>query len=233
MTTEAWTDTEIKKFVNRERKLILIGMTDMEAEKLAEKKAYDAARYAANKEAVKARVAKHRAANRDKANARNAAYYAAKSEAKRAERAIWRAGADVRAKAYDAARYTANAKVSNAKSTAWRMANLERSKLSNKVWWAANTERSAIYQNNRRARKLASGGLLSKDLRAKLFALQKGKCPCCRENLGARYHLDHIMPLALGGSNTDDNMQLLRQRCNNQKQAKPPIEFMQSRGFLL
>jgi 5-methylcytosine-specific restriction endonuclease McrA len=51
--------------------------------------------------------------------------------------------------------------------------------------------------------------------------------------LGDNYHIDHIMPLALGGSNTDDNIQLLRQRCNNQKCAKHPVDFMQSRGFLL
>jgi 5-methylcytosine-specific restriction endonuclease McrA len=51
--------------------------------------------------------------------------------------------------------------------------------------------------------------------------------------LGDNYHLDHITPITLGGSNTDDNMQLLRQRCNNQKYNKHPIDFMQSRGFLL
>jgi 5-methylcytosine-specific restriction endonuclease McrA len=51
--------------------------------------------------------------------------------------------------------------------------------------------------------------------------------------LGDNYHLDHIVPLAIGGTNTDDNIQLLRQKCNQQKSAKHPIDFMQSRGFLL
>jgi len=51
--------------------------------------------------------------------------------------------------------------------------------------------------------------------------------------LGDDFHMDHIMPIALGGSNTDDNMQLLRKECNLQKQAKHPIDFMQSRGLLL
>jgi hypothetical protein len=41
------------------------------------------------------------------------------------------------------------------------------------------------------------------------------------------------MPLALGGSNTDDNMQLLRAICNYHKYTKHPIDFMQSKGFLL
>jgi 5-methylcytosine-specific restriction endonuclease McrA len=87
---------------------------------------------------------------------------------------------------------------------------------------------------NRRARKNASAGKLSFNLAEKLFKLQHGKCACgCKKHLGKDYHLDHIMPLALGGANTDNNIQLLRKQCNWQKHAKHPIDFMQSRGFLL
>lgn len=96
-----------------------------------------------------------------------------------------------------------------------------------------NPESSRIKNRNRRARALNAGGVLSKFISVQLFALQRGKCACCGLPLGDNYHLDHIMPLALGGSNTDDNVQLLRQRCNNQKNAKHPVDFMQSRGFLL
>lgn len=46
-------------------------------------------------------------------------------------------------------------------------------------------------------------------------------------------HLDHIVPVAMGGPNIDENIQLLRQRCNNQKHSKHPVDFMQQRGFLL
>lgn len=76
-------------------------------------------------------------------------------------------------------------------------------------------------------------GKLSYGIKEKLFLLQRGKCACCSLPLGEKYHLDHIMPLALGGSNTDDNIQLLRATCNQQKKAKHPVDFMQSRGFLL
>jgi 5-methylcytosine-specific restriction endonuclease McrA len=47
------------------------------------------------------------------------------------------------------------------------------------------------------------------------------------------YHLDHIVSLKRGGDNVDSNMQLLTKRCNQNKSAKDPIAFMQSRGFLL
>ncbi len=100
-------------------------------------------------------------------------------------------------------------------------------------WQARNPDAIKIIASNRRSRILDSGGVLSKGLVEKLMVLQKGKCPCCREPLGEDRHLDHIQPLARGGSNTDDNMQLLHQRCNNQKWAKHPIDFMQERGFLL
>lgn len=90
-----------------------------------------------------------------------------------------------------------------------------------------------MYEHKRRAQALASGGVLSVGLSAKLFKLQKGMCPCCKQPLGDDYHMDHKMPLALGGSNTDNNMQLLRKKCNQQKNAKHPVDFMQSRGFLL
>lgn len=36
-----------------------------------------------------------------------------------------------------------------------------------------------------------------------------------------------------GGTNTDDNIQLLNAKCNVSKGAKHPIEFMQKQGFLL
>lgn len=101
------------------------------------------------------------------------------------------------------------------------------------IWQKNNKDKVKQSWQNRRARKIASGGELSVGLEKRLFSLQRGKCACCGLELGSNYHLDHIMPLALGGSNTDDNIQLLRQRCNNQKHTKHPVDFMQSRGFLL
>lgn len=98
----------------------------------------------------------------------------------------------------------------------------------------ANPELHRIQIQNRRAKQRASGGKLSKGLADRLFSLQRGKCACgCKQPLGTDYHLDHIMPLALGGSNTDGNIQLLRSKCNHQKSSKHPVDFMRQRGFLL
>lgn len=120
-----------------------------------------------------------------------------------------------------------------AANAASRIANAEKIKLIKLAWRAENKDKSRIINQNRRAKSLANGGVLSRNIAEKLFKLQRGKCACCGEPLGSNYHMDHIMPIALGGSNTDDNIQLLRQRCNNQKHALHPVDFMQSRGFLL
>lgn len=127
-----------------------------------------------------------------------------------------------------------------------RMRNSEHIAKVTAAYWDARpglrTELSARYRANnpdvvRRMnsarRSKNKSGKLTAGITARLLVKQKGKCPCCSLPLGDNYHLDHIMPLALGGSNTDDNVQLLRAICNNQKHAKHPIDFMQSRGFLL
>jgi len=146
------------------------------------------------------------------------------------------------------ARYIANSENVIAQSKAWKAANQDRAKANNKAWYAANKEKvkasskawekanpeaCRIINHNRNARKRLNGGALSKGLSAKLFNLQRGLCPCCNQPLGDNYHMDHIMPISKGGKNEDWNIQLLRATCNNQKHAKDPIDFMQSRGFLL
>ena len=191
----------------------------------------------ANPERKKATDAAYRAAYRasklDKLKARGAAYRAANPGKLKAFSAAYRAANQDKAKAYSAAYRLANQEKEKARLAAYRAANPEKVKAKNAAWNAANPEASRIYCQNRRARKRENGGSISKDIAARLFKLQKGKCACCKQPLGDDYQLDHIMPLALGGSNTDDNMQLLRQRCNHQKHAKHPIDFMQERGFLI
>jgi hypothetical protein len=102
-----------------------------------------------------------------------------------------------------------------------------------KKYYQENKWRHKAHSMNRKRRIRKQGTKLSPDIVPKLMRLQKGLCPCCKEPLGKSYHIDHIMPIALGGSNTDNNVQLLRAECNLRKHAKHPIDYMQSKGFLL
>lgn len=137
---------------------------------------------------------------------------------------------------YNSKYYAENSKEQIANAKKWASNNPDKAKSSKKKWVQANREKmnaaGRIYDNNRRVRKLTNGGKLSKGLAGKLFKLQQGKCACCRGPL-EKYHLDHMMPIVRGGLNEDTNMQLLCPTCNRQKHAKHPIDFMQSKGYLL
>lgn len=159
-------------------------------------------------------------------------------------RAAWQKASPDKVRERAAAWYAKNADKVKASSAKWRAENRDKASAAVAKWYAENPDYDAnyrannkeafrIYVQNRRARKRENGGKLSKDISERLFKLQRGKCACCGKPLGEDYHLDHVMPLALGGANEDWNMQLLRQRCNNQKGAKHPIDFMQQRGCLL
>ena len=171
-----------------------------------------------NREKIKVQKTAYRAANPSKIKARNAAWYAANTASAKEKSKAWQASNQDKVKVNQAA---------------WHALNKEKTRARQAAWSVAHPEACRIKSHNRRARQIANSGKLSQGLQAKLFKLQHGKCACCGLPLGDDYHLDHIMPLALGGSNTDSNIQLLRQRCNGQKGAKHPINFMQMRGFLL
>lgn len=116
----------------------------------------------------------------------------------------------------------------------WRANNPERSSEYCKAWRKANPGEHTRYEQNRRARIKEVGGELTPGLYVRLLAVQRGKCAVCKTSIkNIRAHLDHQMPIALGGLNTDSNMQLLCPPCNLSKHAKHPVDFMQERGFLL
>ena len=172
-------------------------------------------------------------ANPEKAKAIHAAYYSKNSVRINADKS-----ASIKANPEKAATFWKKYRACNkeklkAKDAAYYILNKDKIVLRSVAWAKANPKVRRIAVHNYRAQKRANGGKLSKGLSAKLFKLQQGKCPCCSKPLGDNYHLDHIMPIKRGGVNEDWNIQLLRQQCNNQKCAKDPITFMQSKGFLI
>jgi 5-methylcytosine-specific restriction endonuclease McrA len=173
------------------------------------------------------------AANVEKRRQINERYYEAnKDEIRRVNDAWLERNKDAYANAQKAY-YQANRDTIRTKAAEYHIANKEKLNERSAMWRRANPEKCRIHSHNRRALIASAGGKLSADLFERLFVLQKGRCACCSKPLGDNPHLDHIMPLAMGGANEDSNMQLLRQTCNNRKHAKHPVDYMQERGFLL
>lgn len=82
-------------------------------------------------------------------------------------------------------------------------------------------------------RRCAEGSYTKEDIR-ELMRLQKGRCVNCMKKIrGKKYHADHIIPIARGGSNWKYNIQILCPKCNLTKSAKDPIEWAQQNGRLL
>lgn len=179
-----------------------------------------------------ARAASH-LKNKEKANAQAAAYYSANRERLLVTFSRWRAANRENLRDYFANHYAINAERIKKRVREYRAQFPDRVKAVHQRWIDKHPKAKTTYRHNRRVRERGNGERLSRGIVKKLLVLQNGKCPCCKMPLGNSYHLDHRLPLALGGTNTDDNMQLLRARCNLQKGKKHPIEFMRSKGYLL
>lgn len=114
----------------------------------------------------------------------------------------------------------------------------EKRRADKKAWLASEEGRIWRRLTERARRKKARAGS-NKATRAVtrhcqgLLGLQKWRCAVCRTDLKLGKHLDHVIPLAAGGRHEVGNFQWLCPDCNLAKSAKHPVEFMQSRGFLL
>lgn len=120
----------------------------------------------------------------------------------------------------------------------WRIANddefrdrvNEQSRPAKGAWKAANPELVAAHARNRRARMLSSEGSHTAAEVEQIHAEQGYVCAICGVSTAEKKHIDHIMPLALGGSNWASNLQILCPTCNDRKGAKHPDDFLREIG---
>ena len=114
----------------------------------------------------------------------------------------------------------------------WKKQNPDKVKSCNRDYNKKYPEKHKSRKQNRRALENGAQGRVYPQDIAEIKQAQKNRCAVCGINL-TKFHVDHIKPLSSGGSNMRENIQILCQHCNLSKGAKDPIEFMQSKGFLL
>jgi len=120
-----------------------------------------------------------------------------------------------------------------ADSAKWKANNPERAAEISRTSRKRHAETSRSSVRNRRARLAACEGRHTAQEIQEIGAAQRWRCACCKIDLKKSGHqVDHIHPIAAGGDNDRSNLQLLCAPCNQSKNARDPVEFMQSRGFL-
>lgn len=128
----------------------------------------------------------------------------------------------------------------NEKHRQWNAENAEAKRATNARYRAKNQKlinerrkaKRALdpsIEKNKSAKRRSAKGVLPKDIVDKLLTSQNWKCRCCNGSLENGYHLDHIVPISRGGTNTEDNVQLLLPQCNLQKYNLTFEEFLAKR----
>lgn len=147
---------------------------------------------------------------------------------------------------YQARYYVENKDAVNARNAKWlqenadkkkkidakyREENKEKIRLANAKWASENTEsRLANWRNRDAMMRNAEGTHTAQDVKS-IYDSQDGECVYCGADLSSGYHVDHIMPLVLGGSNWPENLQCLCPTCNLRKGPKHPDDWHKEIGF--
>lgn len=170
-------------------------------------------------------------ANHERDVASKRAYYEANRDAALERAKQWRDANPEKLKAAKQAYYEANREALNQKFREWNKANPERAKAAKLAWSRAQTANgnNRIRVANRRAKMRAAGGSITKADVEKKFVDQAGKCAICDQELLPRFEIDHILPVALDGPTTKENIQLLCRPCNRWKWHRHPDDI---RGLL-
>lgn len=159
----------------------------------------------------------YRSSRRDEAKARSRSWHAANREY-----------ANKRSRAYYLAHKDRHAELGRK----WRTNNRERAKETNRAWHLANPERWKASNWRRRSLiRQSKGTLTAVDIKSQ-YKSQKGKCYYCHSKVGDNYHIEHVIPLSRGGSNSLENIVIACPACNLSKKDKLPHEWPQG-GRLL
>lgn len=121
-------------------------------------------------------------------------------------------------------------KVGKPVKDAWRAKNRERIRQQERAYRLSHPESFRASKLKRRALEMSTNGVHSADDIRALIAGQTDKkgvlrCWYCSKACDDKYHIDHFIPLAKGGTNDAGNLRISCPLCNRRKAAKMPTEF--------
>lgn len=92
-------------------------------------------------------------------------------------------------------------------------------------WCRDHPEKKRNLSRQRKALLKNAEGIHTANDVALILEEQNFTCPYCLSDLSDGYHVDHYVPLSLGGSNWPDNLQCTCPTCNMRKGAKHPDDW--------
>ena len=177
-------------------------------------------------------IRRWRGANPDKERVRRRVRRAANPEKTRESDRRYRAANPEKVREWTRRRPRASIDKARERTRRWREANTEKVREYGRRWHAANTEKRnemrrrryaanpEVARGSQRRRKPRIGGAKPRRYRFLLYVIQGGICGICLKDMtdfGAGMHVDHIIPLALGGPDIFANWQAAHAFCNLSK----------------
>ncbi len=166
----------------------------------------------------------------ERANAKSAKWYRENTEQVAVGNARWRAANPKKPRAYAAKYRNANSVAINQRQRERYAENPEAAIQRVLANAKANPARINATVNKRRATKLAADGFYLADDVLAIMERQDGFCIGCDKDITKQHAVDHYIPLARGGSNWPENLQLLCRSCNSKKTTLTMDEWLARRG---
>lgn len=107
----------------------------------------------------------------------------------------------------------------------WYRRNIEKERERTRIKARKRRAAHRVEESNRRARLRGNGGTHTVADIERQYLAQKGRCYWCKAKVGKSYHVDHVVPTILGGSNGPENLVISCPRCNQSKHATHPMDF--------
>lgn len=168
--------------------------------------------------------------NREAVNLRQRLSYSRNPEKRREQSRSYRNANIEKYREYDRKRSKTPERKKRAAETYQKFRRSEKWTATRDRWRHENRAVLKSYIHARRAKM--SGQRFTKSDIDGLLERQRGRCASCRISIKKRWTVDHVMPVALGGTNDVSNLQLLCRSCNSRKGKTHPDDWARKVGRL-